>query len=317
MDDLERIVDLIVTAVEREERPAAWLDANGAGGLAVIRAEQVKRPPWTAEEEAFLLENLAQIGIEEAARRLGRSRMAVKVRATRIGATMPRHAPGYLSTNQIAKILGVDSHIPPTWVDLGILEGERFPYDPSGPPKRRVRVEVFKRWLIRPRSWVYFKVERIRVAHFRRLVELAQQRWGDEWWTTRQAADYLGCDPKLILHNILHGRIYGLRVPGHSRRRKQRWAYWYVRRSEIEKFRLPTKRDSRLKFTARADEFMVRARVEWGLPAAVIARMMKYPGSYKSVDYRIRRLCQERGIKPPPLPQKAGKRGGGLEDKNG
>jgi hypothetical protein len=89
-----------------------------------------------------------------------------------------------------------------------------------------------------------------------------------------------------------------------------------VWRSEIEKFQLPSNRDSRLKFTARADEFMLKARIEWGYPPAIIARLMKFSGSYKTIDYRIRLLCRQRGIKPLSLQHKTrGMYGpGGMEE---
>jgi hypothetical protein len=203
-----------------------------------------------------------------------------------------RRAPGYISCNKIAKILGVDSHKPPTWVDLGILKGEPIPYD-YGTLKRRVKIEDFKRWLIKPTSWVYFDVKRIRIKSFRRLVELAQQRWGDEWWTTRQAADYLGTTTNLVLQQIKRGRINGFQAIGLDRIRNPRWAFWFVRRSEILKYRMPNRSDSN-NFTPSADEFMLKARIEWGLSPAVIAKMMKR--DKRSVENRIRFLCRQRGI---------------------
>lgn len=250
----------------------------------------------------FLRANSAHLSLAELARILGRSTQAVFIRRKRIDAPAPRHAPGYLSCNQISKILGVDSHSPPCWVDRGILQGEPIPYD-FGPLKRRVKVGVFKRWLIKPESWLYFKVEKIRVPAFRRLVQLAQKRWGDEWWSTKQAAEYHRVTCSDIFRQIKLGRLYGYRAVGLERRRVQAWAYWFVRRSEIERLEIPTKNTRRnYVFTPAADAFMLRARVEWGYSPAIIARLMKR--SMKSVDYRIRCLCRERGITPGRLTAK-------------
>ncbi|MEJ5201397.1 MAG: hypothetical protein WHV66_04105 [Anaerolineales bacterium] len=293
MSEINDLLDLVISDVEAGEgRPAVWMVKNGARMIRpVIRSTQ--RPPrWTPEEDEFLRSNSTIMSVSRIADHLGRSISAVLVRQKRIGAISPRRAPGYISCNKIAKILGVDSHKPPTWVDLGILKGEPIPYD-YGTLKRRVKIEDFKRWLIKPTSWVYFDVKRIRIKSFRRLVELAQQRWGDEWWTTRQAADYLGTTTNLVLQQIKRGRINGFQAIGLDRIRNPRWAFWFVRRSEILKYRMPNRSDSN-NFTPSADEFMLKARIEWGLSPAVIAKMMKR--DKRSVENRIRFLCRQRGI---------------------
>jgi len=296
----EAIINQIINDIVVEQYPTKWLATQGINGRPVIADKSTRNPNWTQEEDEWLRENLPILGVIDCAKYLGRTVYSVKVYATRHGFIFPRNAIGYLSCRKIADILGVDNHKPYTWVDIGLLAGESLPYDDIR-LKRRVKILDFKLWLIQPMSWVYFDVRKMQDSYYRRLVELAQQRWGDEWWTTRQAADYLGCDTKTILHNIQRGRIYGYHAIGLGRRRQQRWAYWFVRRSEIEHFSPPRREDSKLKFTPAADDFMLRARIEWGYTPAVIAKLIKYPGSYRSIDSRIRMLCRQRGIALPSL----------------
>ena len=288
------VLDLIISDVEASEegRPAAWIYKNGGAMMRPTQSSTKKRVRWTPEEDRFLKENSPNMSLGEIAAALGRSRTGVHIRRKKIDAISPRHAPGYVSCNQIAKILGVDSHKPPTWVDLGILEGEPIPYD-FGPLKRRVKVGVFKRWLIKPESWVYFKADRIRVAGIRRLVELAQARWGDEWWSTNQAAEYHGATNKDILQQIKMGRIGGVHAVGLDRVRNPGWAHWFVRRSEAERLTIPRGKGHTLLnlWSPASDEFIVRARKE-GKTFKNIARMMKWP--QKRVEYRWRIYLKDR-----------------------
>ncbi len=295
MADKNQLLDLIISDVEAsaEGRPAVWMAKNGAAMIRPTIKHEKKRVRWTPEEDRFLIENSATMSLNEIAEALGRSRYGVHIRRKKLDAVAPRHAPGYLSCNQIAKILGVDSHKPPTWVDLGILEGEAFPYD-FGPLKRRVKINTFKRWLIRPESWVYFKADRIRVGHLRRLVQLAQARWGDEWWNTNQAAAYHGVSNKDILRQVKLGKISGVRAIGIDRVRNPGWAYWFVRRSEVEKLVLyfgKGKGRELVAWSPRADDFILRARAE-GKMFKEIARMMKW--SQRRVEYRWHHYLKRR-----------------------
>lgn len=295
IDDIDQFLDLVISDVEAsvESRPVEWMIKNGCRPLRPTIQSKKKRVRWTPEEDRYLLENSATMSLGEIANALGRSRYGVHIRRKKIDAIAPRHAPGYLSCNQIAKILGVDSHKPPTWVDLGILQGEPIPYD-FGPLKRRVKITVFKRWLIRPESWPYFKAERIRVRHLRRLVELAQARWGDEWWSTNQAAEYHGVTNKDILRQVKLGKLRGLHAIGLDRVRNPGWGYWFVRRSEVEKLQLffgKGQGRELINWSARADEFIIRARAE-GRTHEEIARMMKWPK--KRVEYRWNQYLSKR-----------------------
>jgi hypothetical protein len=175
------------------------------------------------------------------------------------------------------------------------MPGERVPYE-SNKPMRRVSTIQFKLWLVRPTSWIYFKANRIKNPSLRRLVELAQKRWGDEWWSTTEAALHLGCTPDDIDRQITIGKISGIQLRS-GRRMTQRWAYWYVRRSDVEKLVVRKGKGARGYdredyWTDRSDAFLLRARAS-GKTWAEIGRMMKWPE--KRCSYRWC-ILKKRGI---------------------
>ncbi|MBN1348389.1 hypothetical protein JXJ21_03205 [candidate division KSB1 bacterium] len=275
MSDFDNVIDLIISDSE-SNRSADWNYANNIPiHQRINKKNNFSRVRWTEDEIKYLEENLPYLSIRNIAEKLGRSKDAIKIIAVRKGLIRPRYATGYLSCTKIASILGVDSHKPPTWVDVGILEGEAFPYD--GELKRRVKLMAFKRFLIRPQSWVYFDVKKIRNYGLRRLVELAQEKWNDEWLTTRQAANLKNCDTKDITQQINMGRLYGYHAIGFDRVRHPKWAYWFIRKSDIENLKIPRRNTIEYHFWGGAgDEFLLKARFE-GIEFQVISRMMKQP----------------------------------------
>jgi biotin operon repressor len=284
-----QLIDVFITEAQiANGMPAAWLEIQGrrARGVAGRPVRENKRMPrWTPEEDAFVLQNRSAMSLEEIGARLGRSSNAIKVRGYRIQAATPRRTPGYVSGNQIAQILGVDSHNPPAWIERGILVGEVIPYNQSR-VWRRTTWPAFLRFLVRPTSWVYFKVEKIKNPRLRRLVELAQAKWGDRWLTTRQAADLRGCELEAIQNAILHGRLHGYHAGSTDRLRVWAWAQWFVLRSEVERLPLPWGCDKghTIQWSPRADAFIVRACRE-RIAYEDMSRMMHWP--VKRIQYRV------------------------------
>jgi hypothetical protein len=295
--DIDVLINALVTDAQvRDGQSAERLLKQGAIVRPMFDQEirQAQRAAWTDAEEQFYLDHLADMSMEEIAYALGRSENAVKIYRYRRGLPSHRRTPGYLTTHQVAKILGVDNHNPPLWVDNGIMPGERAPFE--NVINRRVKWVQFKMWLIRPTSWLYFDVNRIQGASLRRLVQLAQQRWGDEWWSTRQAADFLKCEPSDVERQVQLGRIYGYqaRMIG-GRNPDQRWTLWFVRRSEIEQLSIPRRKGGRradqfVGWTQKSDDFILRAHGS-GKPFTEIARMMGW--NVKRVAYRYKILITQ------------------------
>ena len=294
MSDLDALIDSLVSdsMIETGAKPE-WLEARGMIARPRIRqkADQPrgpKPPRWTDEEERFYSDHLSDMTLAEIARALGRSEAAVKCHRFRAGLGSHRRAPGYLTTYQVAVLLGIDGHIPPVWVDHGIMPGELVPYENKR--MRRVRLEDFKRWLVRPETWVYIRVERIRNPSLRRLVQIAQQRWGDEWWSTRQAADYHGLTSSDICRQIKLGRIEGIQAYMRGGRdTNPSWALWFVRKSEVMRLHIDACAE-RGGWTPRSDAYILRAMTEGMIYADIAARMKWSP---KRVSYRASRLKKQ------------------------
>ena len=242
---------------------------------------------WTREDDRYYLDHLVDMTIEEIGEALGRSANAVKIHRFRAGLPSHRRTPGYLTTHQVALILGVDGHNPPIWVDHGILPGERVPS--TGMLTRRISWMKFKMWLVKPTSWFYFKPERMKNESLRSLVLLAKRRWGDEWWSLPQAAAYHHCDSKDILRYVKHGDLPAVQAPliG-GRNPAQGWAYWFAKKSDVLRLKVDRQGDwPRGDWTDRGDAFIIRARAE-GKRYEDIARMMGW--KQKRVEYRAKLL---------------------------
>ncbi len=205
-----------------------------------------KEKEWSRADDDFLCQNLGFMEESEIARTLGRTVVAVHIHWKRdLKFPSPSKDPRYITGHQVAELLGVDGHTAVWWIDSGLLPGERLPGDRL---IRRVSKVDLLEWVLDPDKWVYFHPERVRDPNLYRLIERVHQAWNDDWWTTRQAADYLHRDPSCILHNIEMGRIVGRRVSGRSGRHlSPYWANWFVLRSEITRpdLIIPRRKDRR------------------------------------------------------------------------
>ena len=295
MSVLDNLIETLVSDAQLEAGvPVEWLQARGMVARPAKIAQRRYSCPWSKEEDRFYLEHIEVMSYEEIAVKLGRTATAVKIHAKRRGFPLSSRVAGYLTANRAANLLGLDIHKVPAWMDAGIMPGELVPL--SNRVMRRVKLLDFKLWLIKPETWIYIEANRIKNPSLRRLVQLAQERWGDEWWSTRQASEYLGCKTDDVQRQIALGKIRGTQGRLMSGRHlEQKWMYWYVRRSEIAGLRLNKGNGGpgtmRKEWSPRADAFILRARAE-GRSYPEIGRMMRWP--WQRVRYRYQ-LLQEQG----------------------
>ncbi len=236
---------------------------------------------WTEEEHNFLAANLGRLTLEELAVQMGRSRNALKVRFTRFHLPAPSKRIGYLTGNQIAKALGLDVHAVMKLHDRGLM-----PITNLAGPRHIMQISRIRlyMWAINPENWIYFRVENMVDRHLQRLVEIAQSRWEDEWWSTGQVAAFHGLKggkANAVETRIMRGKLEG-----------KRWGNWWIKKSVAVSlhFYLGKGGATRRDWSARADAFIVRAHAE-GRTDAEMARMMKW--SEKTVGYRRRCLESE------------------------
>ena len=154
-----------------------------------LNPKKTRPPRWSEQDDAFLRKNHGLLSENEIARRLGRTETAVRLRRKRdLGLPAATTDPRYWTANVVGNMLGIEGRKVVYWIDQGILQGDRIPF--QNHRIRRVRRQVFKQWVINPQNWVYFDITKIRYAHILRLVSLRHERWGDDWWTSVQTAAF-------------------------------------------------------------------------------------------------------------------------------
>lgn len=237
---------------------------------------------WTEEEKAFLRDNLGTMSMAQIAVALGRTENAVKVKQVRFRNEAPSKQTGYLTGHGCSKALGVDIH------NVMKLNNRRLLPTDTIPGERgilRIKKITLYRWATRPKNWIYFRVHQMGDAHLKRLVELAQARWPDQWLTTGQAAALKGGD--IIANDIERTILRGV-IPG------VKWGNWFVLRSDVLKTTFYKGRGGYCTpnySTPRADAFLLRAKAE-GKSFAAIGRMMKWKD--KKVAYRYYYLTRSK-----------------------
>ncbi len=241
-----------------------------------------KRPDaWTPGEDAFLRQNLGWLTDDEIGQALGRTGVAVHIRWDReLGLPGPSKAPDVITAQGAAAVLGVDAHAVAFWVDMGLLPGRLM----AG--KRKIRLiqrVAFRRWVLNPMNWPYFDPSKVTDPELKRMLKKRAQRWGDEWWTTRQVADYHGVTPKDVLRYITKmGKLNSFHLPVSlgGRHVNRAWSYHFILKSEamrvtFHKMGRGVFDDYRSPFTPAADRWLLKARDELDMTFVAIGRTMK------------------------------------------
>jgi hypothetical protein len=249
----EELIDLAVTEAEIESGldPSVVSSRSSFGrrGAFVLSRRATegegagispKQALWSQAEKSFVRNNLGKLGLEEIGAALGRSENSVKLLFTRNGWPAPSKQPDELTAHQIAELMGKCGKSIAHLVDEGILPGRRLPMERL---IRVVNATTFKRWLINHMNWIYFDWKKIRDPYLRRLCELREERWGDAWITTGEAARVAGCTHADVNRWIHRGKVRSARKWG---------ANWKILRSEAELLDIPK----------RGKESKGRAKVE-------------------------------------------------------
>ncbi len=256
---------------------------------------------WTAQEEQFLRQNLGVMSEEEMGRMLGRSVIGLHLHWKRdMRLPAPSKTPGILTASEAARLLGIDGHKVMHWVDKGLIPG----YLMAGRRKiRLIKAEAFRRWVLDPMHWMYFKPGQVRDQELRHMLKLRAKRWGDEWWTTPMVARYHGLSTQEVKRyiKIKYIRATQIAVSYGGRHPRMRWKLWFVLKSEATRADLVFVRRGQGSpnvprvFTERALKWIVEARDKHGMSFAAIARTMKM----NDRDTLVRNwYCKMKGLSP-------------------
>lgn len=242
---------------------------------------------WTEDEDQFLRDHMATMTDAEIGEQLARSEIAVHIRWTR-ELHLPSRSkhPDVITVQQAANILGVDSHKTAGWIDMGLIPGRLMPGERK---MRLIRRIDFRRWVLNPMNWPYFHIDRVRDPELKRMIKKRAKRWGDEWWSTRQVADYHSVDPKDVERYIKRGWLCSFHLPVSlgGRYWNRTWSNHFVRKSDALQVKFYKMGrgvfDSyRCQFTPAADAWLLKARDELGMTFVHIGRTMKIGAEKKN-----------------------------------
>jgi hypothetical protein len=208
--------------------------------VGMAQAPSRKAPLWSEKDLNLVRELLPYHSPKVVGQMLGRSEDAIKIIRQRQHIKASSKSEGWLTANRVMRLLGMPDARPVIgWIKKGLVLGHRI----AGDDTWMVHEISLRRWVVSPRSWVYFDTSRIQDPHLVRLVELAQERWGDEWLNTRQVADLKGTTPRQIGQSIFRGAIPAIHIVGKDGRHENAaWSFWAVKRSDAEawQFKPPT-----------------------------------------------------------------------------
>lgn len=270
-------------------------------------AQETTSRTWTESEDQFMRDHLALMTDAEIGQQLGRSEIAVHLRWSR-DLHLPSRSkhPDVLTGRRAAEMLGIDEHKIAHWIDVGLIPGRLM-------PGKRIKFHTihlvdrvaFRRWVLNPMNWPYFHADRVRDPELKRMLKKRAKRWGDEWWTTRQVADYHGVDPKDVERYVKHGRLESFHLPVSlgGREWNRKWSNHFVWRSHAVTVTFWKGKGNHkpCQFTPAADRWLLKARDKLGFTFVHIGRTMKIGAekynkktgtamSNPTISYRYRQL---------------------------
>lgn len=264
--DLDALIDDAVVYGElKDGTDATWLAQRMDARRVAVMANVVtdvgvgKEREWTPAEDAFLRAHYMTLSDAELAQALGRSVNGIHIRRERVlrlrGRSKSQESP---NMHEVARLLGVPcSKVFRKLIRRGILPGRRLPLEADVWVVER---RDLLRFVVNPRNWIYFKIERVVDPQLRRLIELRRQMWGDAWWSPGQVATYHGVSIGTVNNYIHKGLLPAVR-----------WANWHILRSDAQRtFFRRGRRNWNQVWTERGDAFLIVGRgvgLSWGVLA--------------------------------------------------
>lgn len=275
------------------------MDIDALVGQVVKRSEKVyprvKARPWTLQEDQFLKDNLEYLSDAEIGVRIDRSEIAVHMRWTReLDLPARSKMPGVITGHQVAGILDVDEHAAPYWVRCGFLPGKIMP----GGEITLIKEKDLIKWAVNVNNWPYFDIEKVTDPHLYRLLQLKKERWGNEWWTTKEVANYCKVDVGDVKRYLRLGKLKGqhLKYSKGGRYLDRKWSNWYVKKSDALKVvfysHANPEKPIEKEYSKEADQWLIYAREVLKMIFPNIGRSMKK--NYRNVFYRYQMITGKR-----------------------
>jgi hypothetical protein len=201
---------------------------------AMRQIPQAKAQRWSDQELGKIEKLLPFNSANKVGEMLGRSGNAVKIIRQRKGIRAGSKSKGWLTANQVRKLLGMTDGRPVIgWIKKGLVLGHQI----NGSSTWMVHEISLRRWITSPVSWAYFDASAIADENLASLVKRAHSRWNDAWLSTRQVANMKRTDTKTVVTAIKRGQLPGIQVQEKDGRHAgATWAFWAVKRSDAEKW---------------------------------------------------------------------------------
>ncbi len=187
---------------------------------------------WTPAEVEYLVDNIGLRSHAAIGRTLGRTAVAVQIKAKRLGVNQ---RDNIYTARLIAEEFNVDSHkVVEDWIKPGLLKARRPPAA-YGPYRLwAVKPEELERFIARHPE--HYDWRRMRRGPFRNMARAAWER--DPVLSASEAARELGVNTATIHRHLRNGWLQGVRV-----REAGKYGGWRIRRSALASF-CPRKPDS-------------------------------------------------------------------------
>jgi len=243
------LVDSAVALAEAETGSWPSLSGRGRVGIPTVGVKRLVGPRgrrWTPEDDDFLRRRVGWMAEPEIARRLGRTVTAVHLRRERdLHLPCPRRHPEWLTLEQVAVGLGIDSHSAAALADRGILPARTLP---AVAKMRVVDKQAALDWIADPLHWLYFHPERVGQfkpqgqrhmgrpdvvfwRHARKAVDERRKTWKDAWLRPPVAAQLIGLpsrggEKQTSLNKAIRMHLLSA----------ARWGNWWILRSDALRF---------------------------------------------------------------------------------
>jgi len=288
--EIDSLIEHFVTSEEMINRKPTSLQKQSVLSAAVTRQRQ-SPARWTTAEDDYLRNHLGYETDDQMAAALGRTAVAVHLRWERdLNLPAPSKHPDFLTGQQAAQLAGLDQHQVVHWCDVGLIPHRLM----AGSRKMRlIRRVTFFRWIVNPENWIYFDWRKIPDEHLKRLCALKAARWGDQWWTARQVADFHGVDTKDVQRLAKRGELPARHAETSlcGRHKEPAWLNWFFKRTDALAVRFLKGRGAGhdFVFSKRAEEWMLEAKRR-GFTWQQISDSMGNPCHKHTVRKRIREL---------------------------
>ncbi len=121
-----------------------------------------KPPPWTEQDETFLVVKRHLFSPREIAEKLGRSEIAVKLKLKRLGYKWIQGVNGFLTMQAVSKLFGVDGHAVEWWIESGWLKASRFSVGMGVHRARKIAHEAICAFIEDERYWHLWEPARMK-----------------------------------------------------------------------------------------------------------------------------------------------------------